>query len=212
VGCTILILAGGDCEGWWGDRHLLPIAGEPLLARSVRLMRWRGYEPIMIANKPEILEMANSYFEPDDDKYILSTILSTQLLWDDRTIILFGDIIWSGTSLDTVLKDTQNLRFYPGYPAGVLGFSFDKEWQSEVKRQATHIIDDPRFDSPKRDGRRLVGHLHRAMCGFDVMDMASPREIDHPHQLKVRDSYTRDVDSPEAYRLFLEANPWARQD
>lgn len=210
MGCKVLILVAGSQEGWRGERHLLPIAGEPLLARSVRMMRDRGYEPVMVASRPEIQEMTSRHFVPDDDKYVLSTVLSTQPLWDDRTVVLFGDIIWSEQSLDTVFRDRQSLRFYPGYPAGVLGFAFGEEWQSEVIRQSQRIIDDSRLDLPNRDGRRLIGHLHRAMCGFDVMAKTSPRELDHPHQLKVRDSYTQDVDSPKAYCMFLEANPWAR--
>jgi hypothetical protein len=169
-----------------------------------------------VTNKQEVLShlLSLSYhlYVPKDDTSHLATFLSTRELWDKngRTTILQGDVIWSAESLTSVLDCKSDLMFHLGAPAGTLALTFCPMWHDELAKAAQKIIDDPRLDPPARDGRRLMGHLHRAMCGFDVMDMESPRDKPSPHHRMVTGSYTRDIDSMEDYLEFLEANPWAK--
>lgn len=209
----VLILAAGKYEGWKGagGRHLLSIEGVPLIRRTLTLLSHRRMNGIVVTLNPELIEACHRTYQPADDEFLLSTFLSTRELWADkgRMVILMGDVVWSNWSLDSVLECKADLMFHLGYPAGVLALTFCPVWHNTLVTVAGHLLKDPRLAQTKSK-RRLMGHLHRSVCGFDVMDSTSPRDKKSPHHRMITGSCTRDIDSLEDYHEFLEDNPWAK--
>ena len=205
----VLILAAGKYEGWKGSgvRHLLPIVGVPLILRTTTMLSQRQINGVVVTHRPELIAICRCTYQPGDDKFALSTLLSTRELWarDGHTIILHGDVIWSDESLDSVLRCKADLMIHLGRPAGVLALTFCPAWHNTLVRMARDLLEDPRLEGK----RRLMGHLHRIVCGFELMDTMSPRDKPSPHHTMVTGSYTRDIDSLEGYLEFLEENPWA---
>lgn len=103
---AILILAATNHHIGWnrkGCRHLVDIDGEPLLVRTLRQLAELGYNATVVTDKPEIRAVVLNCFVPEDYTWIVSTILSTRELWDDRTIVLMGDVVWDLYTLGLVL-------------------------------------------------------------------------------------------------------------
>lgn len=207
----VLIFASGPpkpFETEHGLRHLLPIDGEPLLARTVRMLRERECSATVVCPPPLCdCGLQCDFFVPEDDTHLLSTILSARRVWsgEGRTLLLWGDMVWSPWSLDRVLENETSLQFFMGRPAGNVGMAFDPTWQDEIASGINYILELPALSvEAGRDGRRVPGHLQRLMLGFDVLDTTSPRDKPHPYHSTVRSSYTQDVDTWEAYLSILE--------
>ena len=92
----IFILAAGPDQGWKGDspKQLVPIDGEPLLLRVLRELDERGHQATVATNKPEIMALVDDCFIPAQTDTIFHTILSTRELWEDKVLILLGDVFY----------------------------------------------------------------------------------------------------------------------
>lgn len=112
----VLILAAGDATRWGNylgvPKHLAPLIGEPILHRTVRLIRELAPDAdvrIVVKDKRDPLydvpgsRRYKARLNPgngDADKF-----LSSRHLWDpqDRTIVLYGDCFFTREALHTIL-------------------------------------------------------------------------------------------------------------
>lgn len=107
---VIIAAAGGD-KAWNGHldvpRHMVPVAGEPLLQRTIRqATEWT--DDVHVTT-------------PDDDRYRVvgavrhvrepgaSEYASTRDLWseDGRTVLLLGDVYFTDRAMSTICGDTR---------------------------------------------------------------------------------------------------------
>lgn len=51
-----IIMASGGYKEWEKPRHLLPVKGEPIIARTIRLLREAGIEDIAISSNDPAFE------------------------------------------------------------------------------------------------------------------------------------------------------------
>ena len=91
------------CAGLMGDahyswrhetpRHLMQIAGEPQVRRTLRLVRRFGFDAITVTKSQRIKDVVKNIFEPAEDYLLWDTMLSTRELWDqaDRVVFILGD-------------------------------------------------------------------------------------------------------------------------
>ena len=111
----IIITCAGKAHRWENKntlKQLMPIYGEPLLHRTVRLLRKRGYDDIHIAHRNTQLKVEGcQHFSPPSSPWISSTISASAHLWTDHTIILLGDVYFSEEALDRILHDESTLKF-----------------------------------------------------------------------------------------------------
>lgn len=206
----VLLFAAGVAERWEGDclKQIVPIAGEPVIARTERQLLERGHDVITITHEPEIQAVVQRFFVPALRRWWPETFLSSRELWEGRVITLHGDIVWQDSTLDTVLS-SEGLHFY--------GTKRDT-WENFA------ITFDPvHYDRMVKAAHRAIGQngvlgkrcstweIYRSLVGIPldairVFEKEMWIEI-KPHG---RDGdYTQDFDLAEHYTSFLEWNLWA---
>lgn len=102
----ILILAAGKLKMWAGDqsRHLVSIAGEPLLVRTLRELAERGHDATVVTDDLEIIEMIPGCFVPEEASAVWCTMLSTKELWRGKVLVMLGDVFYRDDMYDMMLN------------------------------------------------------------------------------------------------------------
>lgn len=122
VQITAIIPAAGQGQRWnraFGTvKHLVPVEKnrQPLLIRTVQMLRDRGVRSIYVLTKePEILKTAAGAAEilqPAADRYLTDTICSARSVWSEKTIVLLGDVYFSSSCMDSILQSEQEFSFW----------------------------------------------------------------------------------------------------
>lgn len=211
---TVLILCAGEAIRFNGSglKQLLPIAGEPLLVRTLRQLREMGYTGTVVSHLPELCCLGES-FEPATRRWTCETLASTQELWTDKTVVLLGDVVWSSSVLASVL-DCKRQPMIFGNGREVYAASFLHEHQEEVDLALRRVI----TGAEKRVNGGKLWLLYRALAGFgdlntvqwnyDVFRVIPSRGTPAG---RGPEGYVQDFDKLEDYEWFLRRNPWARQ-
>ncbi|MFA5712295.1 NTP transferase domain-containing protein [Mycolicibacterium sp.] len=202
----VIIRCAGEAKPW-GDflgvpPHLAPICGEPILHRTVRLVREFVPEAdirivVRDRDKRNMVEgTTRAIDKPQPERGTVDMIASSAHLWDkkDRTVLLFGDTWWSRPALRSILTEPVDgwaawLRKFGG--AGELfGFAFDPKAHQQIHDAITTVVGE--HQAGRLGNTPGQWALYRALCGkpLTVHDVWG-----HAHQLGVED-WTEDFDFP----------------
>ncbi len=212
-----IIIAAGNGSRW--DNHLgIPkhyamIDGEPIIERTVRLLKERGAQDIWVVSTKYDMPDARPYYptlNPDNedaDKFI-----SSQDIWSKnrRTVVIYGDVYFTENAIDIILNEpcpyyrlfcrpTHSEKF--GYPYGecfaVSFYSLDHGSLKYNLQRLVHLFKADVID-------RIGGwELTRLMAGVPIHEMN-----DHKNFLEnyiIIDDETNDVDYPSDYELLKKA-------
>jgi len=220
---SVLILAAGPMwRGWTEEapKQLAPIAGEPLILRTIRQLKERGYDDnvtVITLNKA-IQAVVPRYFEPAKNYWRWETLASTKELWEERTIILHGDTIFSPKAMDTIV-DTRAPFMFIGIANKLHAEAYVFTDQDLVLRAANAAIEaayageagpkpkNVSQNTPRRWGHQF-GHwwFYYTLCGLPPVLAAHFNPEIHR---AIKGDYTFDIDSPTKYANFLRRNKWA---
>lgn len=119
-----IIMCGGNYKSWEIPRHLTEINGEPVIKRTLRLLRENGVEDIAISsNHPAferfgvpVLHHENSYTAIDTEivsGYWCDAFYPT----DEPTCYIFGDVVFSPEAIHTIVEtETDDIEFFASSP------------------------------------------------------------------------------------------------
>jgi hypothetical protein len=105
----ILIMACGSAfldRGFKVNRHLVPIAGIPMILRTVRQLAEREHRPTIATYHEGIKRVVGGeadYFLPEYHRWYPETFLHTCSLWTDYNVVLLGDTVYSDEVLDEIM-------------------------------------------------------------------------------------------------------------
>ena len=202
-----------------GPKHLIEVDGEPVLARTLRLLaellpQWDytvrvvGPEPLAIAFRPG-MGYVEHFMLPDPGNCIVDGILAAQPWWAPndhgvagRTLVLLGDVVWSKAALGQVLADQRPVVF-----AGTsvlspsegevfaLGFD-DSTGMKNLCMTCPCRVDGQRVRAFKMQQgghlRRLLWHLQDTK----FLRMTATRQSWNPTVYLPIDDWTTDLDTP----------------
>ncbi len=221
-----IIIADGDGTRW-GDylgipKQLAPIDGEPIIHRTVRLLRERGVpeHDIYIIGRDTRFAAAGVRLVPgqgyQDERGGAEKFLSSSFLWNPhgRTVVLYGDVFFTDEAMDTIVSYgtrewTLFARFGP-HPhtnhrnSECFAQSFYPEHIPEHKEKLLYVRDLHRRGTIKRCGG--WEHYH-AMCGRTGrrVFLARPSAARNlGRAVEIRD-WTDDFDKPAQYDAFVRA-------
>ena len=128
-----IIMCGGDYPHWQIPRQLTEIHGEPIVARTIRLLRKKGIEDIAITAQDErfehfgvpVLHHENNYRYDDHGKsYWLDAFYPS----DDPICYLFGDVFFSEFCIASIVNYEQgeDIMFFAS--AFCHGKGYPKPW------------------------------------------------------------------------------------
>ena len=213
----IIIIAAGDATRWANylgvTKHYAKIAGEPVIERTVRLLRERGQDDIWVVSKGYEIAGVNNYRPKlnarnhDADKFI-----SSQGLWhkEKRTIVIYGDVYFTEAAIDTILANDSDLYRLFCRPKGNRRFKYP---YGECFAVSFHPADHKFLDY---NLKRLV-HLYRAdvidrIGGWEITRLMASVPIEKMNKHKywlinyfVIDDQTNDIDYPSDYENVKRA-------
>ena len=201
-------------EGEWGDhlgvpKHLIPVEGERLLDRTVRLFSPYG-EVIVTGPDDHRYRVPPSvlWFPPKNPaNHEADVFVGTRELWasDQRTVYLYGDCWFSDAAAHTIVTMVDDWQVYgragpsttTGTPWGEqFAFGFDPEHHGLIAAALGQII-----------GLRRDGVIHRN-CGWELYRSMTDIPLDR-HELAGHfveiDDFTDDFDYPVDYERWTAA-------
>lgn len=192
-----LILAAGEAERMSGFvKQLLPIGDTTILGRMLAQLEQRGIPADVVTHREEIaLWLNKSSHNPVIRDTLCDTLLSTVWLWEDRTIVLLGDVVYSSAVMDEIVNCDDSIR--------VFGTTWEIFAVVFTKKNHSSIVNTLRRASTHRRGKLRC--FYRAYCGFDLdCQEKESKPLEDKVFYYTRD-WTRDIDSPYEYdRLMTE--------
>ncbi len=206
-----IIMCGGIYPKFTQPRWLLPFCGDPLVARTIRLLRENKITDIAISGHDEQLEQFNVPVLKHENNYVGYEYNRCTGLWceafypmDDPACYLFGDVVYSPEAIKTIIDtQTDDIMFFgsappfsPDYPKPYIEpFGFKVQNQQHLHEA---------IDMVKKLDKE--GKFHRQPIAWEVWNV-----IHHPHgnvNEIVYNSYvhindwTTDIDKPSEVGLL----------
>ncbi len=190
-----LVLCAGDAIRMGGvTKQLLPIGKTTILGRILHQMYRYEQRVIVVTHDPEIALLHDRVHNPENRKTTCETLLSTSHLWDDRTIVLLGDVIYSEDVLIEIMNCHESIKVF-GNSAEIFSIVFDKNFHGEIKPLL--------LEGSKRFPGKLRCFFH---VYYDfVPDKGVAEPLDNNEIFFRTHDWTRDVDNIHEYeRTQLE--------
>lgn len=204
-------MADGKADRWNSDaqgtelegieKQLVPINGEPILHRTVRLLKENGITDIWItSHNPEFEVEGTTRYEPENNIYEIDKLLSCKPIWQSPTMFLYGDVFYSEEAMKTIVE-TPILdrwlffgRFHVSYYTGHGGELFCKKIEDlDYLEACCNWVKSWYFVGKGRGGG---WELYRRMAG--VIDDRVNVHVPYDHFVGI-DDYTDDFDFPWIY-------------
>jgi len=138
-----VITAGGLQERWTSPtcKHLQPLPGnQTVIGRLHNQLSPHFDKTYVIAWRPEIVALFPDAIFPADSKVLHNSILATKNLWDDRTVIAYGDCVLSPQTIEKIVSFDGPIQFFGDY-SEIYAFSFDRtmheRWAKALAEGAT---------------------------------------------------------------------------
>ena len=209
---TAIVLAAGEGKRWGNytgvPKHLLEIEGESLIQRTTRQISAYADRTFVVGTDSSYKTNFSELFVPEQRQPALEMhkFSSSQALWSERTVLLFGDAYYTDEAISTIVQDTEDFTFFlrsgpssfTQKPYGeIYAFSFwDSVHQKLQESLGVLLIQTEIYSS---GGWALMRHL----LGINYRS----RTRDHftkGHYIEI-DDWTEDFDYPRDLDRWLEA-------
>lgn len=187
-------MADGDGKRWNNymgiPKHLIPIDGEPLIARTVRLLKEIGIKNIIITSKDERYNFAQRLPQTTRDCEIDRF---EETITTEKVCFLYGDVAYTKNALK-IIKDTE--------PKDVLFFGH--EWEIfGIKINDWRLF---KIHKDKIKNKYLNGEINRCI-GWEIYrsmnDILLNEHRITKRYIKILDG-TDDIDYPYEYEEFKQ--------
>ena len=198
-----IIMCGGHYKKWEKPRHLIEVTGEPIVARTIRLLREAGIEDISISSDNPVFREFGVPVLKHDDYYVARKYDDMDGYWcncfyptDEPTCYLMGDVIFSPAAIKTITEYEgtdimlfgSKPPFAPEYPKPYIEpFAF-KVWDTDHLKEACK----------KTKQMAEIGAFYRKPIAWETWNVivdGDPNMIDQSY-VAIND-YTCDIDNPE---------------
>ncbi|MEM9399017.1 MAG: hypothetical protein AAF984_02305 [Verrucomicrobiota bacterium] len=143
------------------------------------------------------------FYKPLKSKWTAETLLSTQSLWDERTIVLLGDVFYTKAAMGTIVHLNANIRFigrnkkskYTSTPwKELFAVSFEKDSHLALIESINVAIQDA-----QSGGKGKLWQIYRSLVGLPLNKI----EFDSIIFIHI-DDFTDDFDSPSEYDASIK--------
>lgn len=204
-----IIMCGGTYRKWEQPRQLIRILGEPIVARTIRLLREAGVKDIAISSNDSIFEQFGVPVLHHENNFTANAPWNTDGCWCDAfypteepVCYIFGDVVFSPEAIRTIVEtETTRIQFFasappfaPEYPKRWAEPFALKVWNTDHLKDAIHSL--KWFDSQGMFNRPpIMWELWAVITGGEL------NSIDWNSYVRIND-YTCDIDIPEDADAF----------
>ena len=119
-----IIMCGGTYKKWETPRQLTKVCGEPIVARTIRLLREQGITDIAISSDNPIFEQFGVPVLKHENKMVVTEELSVKGYWvdafyptDEPVCYMLGDVVYSPQAIKTITEtETDDIEFFASSP------------------------------------------------------------------------------------------------
>lgn len=204
-----IIMCGGKYDKWKEPKHLTKINGEPIVARTIRLLKENGVEDIAISSNDDrfaalgvpLLKHRNPYHLPKDS--------DAKTPWLDAfypmatpVCYIFGDVVFSPEAIKTIVETpTDSIQFFAS--AKPLPPIYPKRWAEPFafKVEDLRLFWESVVLAEKYDEKGLFKRQPVSWELWQVIKDTPLNQVDYTNY-KIINDYTCDIDTPEDVKLF----------
>lgn len=204
-----IVMCGGTYDKWDRPKHLTELKGEPLVARTIRLLRENGVEDIAISSNSALFEQFgvpvlrhyNPYTLPINDRAV-TPWLDAFYPMEFPVCYIFGDVVFSPEAIKAIVEtDTDSIEFFAS--AKPLPPIYPKHWAEPF---AYKVKDTRRFFkaievTKQYDEQGLFKRQPVSWELWQVIKGTPLNKVDYTNYHVIND-YTCDIDTPDDIRLF----------
>ena len=203
-----IIMCGGKYEKWETPKHLVEIHGEPLVARTIRLLRESGEEDIAISSNNDAFERFGVEVLRHKNDYVLPKDRDASVPWLDAfypmtspVCYLFGDVVFSPEAIRRIIETpTDSVEFFAS--AKPFAMTYPKHWAEPF---AFKVVDTVRFFKAIDQTKKLdrMGAFKRQPVSWELWQVikSTPLNVIRTNYTVIND-YTCDIDTPEDIKIF----------
>lgn len=202
-------MCGGLYPKWETPRQLLKVNGEPIVARTIRLLRENEIEDIAISSNDYRFENLGVPVLRHENGYVGIEYNNYRGYWCDAfypmnspVCYLFGDVFYSPAAIRTIINTmTDDIAFFASrppfcadYPKPYIEpFGFKVVNTEHLKAAVAEVKRLDQLGAFKR--KPIAWELWNVICGN-----VDPNWINHDSYVAIND-YTCDIDRPEEARM-----------
>lgn len=209
-----IIMCGGKYN--WFPKQLIPIMGESLLKRTIRLLRSYGAEDIAVSTNDPLIEITSKkygvpvlrhhnvyvYGHEDNKAWLQGFYPMTE-----PVTYIFGDVYFSEDAIRQIVRtETDSVQFFASAPP--FSEKYMKTWAEPF---AFKVMDPELFFQKIEECHKydLEGKFHREAVSWELWQVIKGTEldvIDYTNYHAIND-YTCDIDDEDEAREF-ERKVW----
>ena len=199
-----IIMCGGTYQTWEKPRQLTEIEGEPIVARTIRLLRDCGIEDIAISSDNPVFEQFGVPVLKHDNNFVVIAPWRTKGYWmdafyptDEPTCYIFGDVIFSPEAIRTIVETrTEDIEFFASAPP--FAPEYPKTWAEPF---ALKVVNTDHLKHAISLTKQYAdqGLFHRKPIMWElwqVIQAAPLNQIDFGSYVAIND-FTCDIDNPD---------------
>lgn len=203
-----IIMCGGQYDKWDKPKHLTQVKGEPLVARTIRLLKENGVADIAISTNNEgfedfgvpVLHHKNEFrlgLEQDFGDW-----LDAFYITDSPVCYIMGDVFFSPEAIKTIVEtETDSIEFFAS--AEPLPEGYPKRWAEPF---AFKVVDTVLFFGAIERAKRYdrEGVFYRKPVSWELWQIIkrTPLNIINYTNYTAINDYTCDIDEPEDIAYF----------
>lgn len=215
-----IVIAAGDATRWSNylgvPKHFIPIEGEPIIERTVRLLAEHPshMETYVVGPDDNYCIKGSHLYIPkkNPDHFGLDKFMNSMELWnpEGRTIIFYGDVYFTEDAIGWILEDDRRhfvLHARPfnshitGTPWGeCFALSFYHTDHVQIRDAMDRLI---RLGAQRKIKRLGGWELYRAMLAL-VPDQLLGLHIVSSRNFNDINDWTDDFDYPDDYDRFMK--------
>lgn len=204
-----IIMCGGTYRQWEAPRQLTRIRGEPIVARTIRLLKENGVSDIAISSGDDIFSQFGVPILKHENSYLQKGYNDIEGQWcdafyptDEPTCYIFGDVVFSPEAIKTIVEtETDSIEFFASAPPFAPGY--EKPWAEPfaLKVEKPERLRDgvrwlKRYDEEGLFNRKpIMWELWAVITGGNL------NRIDYNSYIVIND-YTCDIDYPDEAAMF----------
>ena len=205
-----ILMCGGTYEKWQTPKHLSVVKGEPIVARTIRLLRESGVEDIAISSNDEVFEQFGVEVLRHDNPYTLPKDSDAKTPWLDAfypmnepVCYIFGDVVFSPEAIRKIVNtQTDSIEFFAS--AKPLPKMYPKRWAEPFafKVQDTKKFFDAIIEVVKL--HTIHNAFNRQPIAWELWQVIKGTQLNKIcyDNYTVINDYTCDIDEPEDIEYY----------
>ena len=212
-----IIMCGGKYHKWETMRQLTKVYGEPLIARTIRLLQLWGIDKrdisVSVSNGNQAREILNEVpgitinvhynsFEVTKDNKCIGYWCDCFPPIDEPCTYLMGDVVFSIKAIETIVKtETNDIEFFASTPPFAKQYS--KSWAEPFAFKVFNVshLKDAIYKTKRLCDEKKFKRHPIAWELWQVIKDTPINVIDYTNYTAIND-YTCDIDQPEDINKF----------